>query len=347
MTVEVLVSALIALTATFLGGQFLMPLLLQSGFIARDINKKNRPVLPVGGGPILAFGFFFGVLALLFSLNYLTTANINIELVLIALVSVVAISFVGFLDDLIGGGVRTSKVNALKIAKNYTFFNGGIKQWQKPLLTLIAALPLIAINWGAPVINVPFIGGIQINQLIYAFLVIPAAVIFSANAFNMLEGLNGISVQMGLVAFLAIAIFAYHTQEYTAFAIATIFSGALIGYLYYGAYPAKILPGDSLTYFIGAGFAATIIIGNLQLLGILLIIPWIIEFALKARKHFHANSWGLLQRNGTLKSPHGQNIYSLTHLFLRTGRFKEWQITSLLTIIEIVIATLSLVLLWS
>lgn len=346
MTIEVLVAGFMGLVATLLGGQFLLPLLARGGFVAQDINKKNRPILPSSGGLILAFGFFIGVFSLLFALDYLTSANINVQLLLIALISVVAISFVGFLDDLTGGKVRTSKENAAMIAKNYVLFNGGIRQWQKPLLTLIAALPLMAINWGSPIISVPLIGNLQLSQLIYTFVVIPIAVIFSANAFNMLEGLNGISVQMGLVAFLALALFSYHIQSYTSFALATLFSGALMGYLYYGSYPAKILPGDSLTYLIGAGFAATVVIGNLQILGLLLLLPWFAEFVLKARKHFHASSWGLLQRDGRLRSPHGNNIYSLTHIFLRTGRFTEWQIVSLLTLVEAIIASLSLLFLW-
>lgn len=347
MTLEIIVAAVIAFLTTLVGGQFLIPILIQSGLVAQDINKKGRPLLPAGGGLVLALGFFFGILALLFALNYnLTSSNINVTLLLVTLVSVVAISFVGFLDDLTGSGVRTSKEDIAKIAKNYALFNGGLKQWQKPLLTLIAATPLMAINWGSPIINIPFLGGVQITQLIYTFIVIPIAMVFSANAFNMLEGLNGISVQMGLVAFAALAAFSYHIQAYTAFAISAIFTGTLFAYLYYGAYPAKMLPGDSLTYFIGAGFAATVIIGNMQILGIILLIPWFVEFALKARKRFHASSWGVLQKDGTLASPHGNKIYSLTHVFLRTGRFKEWQIVGMLTLVETIVATAGLILLW-
>ncbi len=346
MIVEVLVAAALGFVAVLLGGQFLLPILYQSGFRAQDINKKNRPILPASGGLVLALGFFVGIMAILFSVAFIEAANINVELLLVTLISVIAISFVGFLDDLLGSRIRTSKEDVKKIAENYSFFNGGIKQWQKPLLTLIAAVPLMVINWGTPVLNIPFIGNVAINQIVYTLIVIPLAVVFSSNVFNMLEGLNGISAQMGLVAFSALAIFSYHIQSYTAFAIATVMSGALLAYIYYGSYPAKILPGDSLTYLIGASFAATVIVGNMQVLGLLLLIPWIAEFFLKARKRFHANSWGLVQKDGTLKSPHGDKIYSLNHIFLRTGRFKEWQIVALLTLLEVVIAGLCLAALW-
>ena len=346
MILEIAVSALLAFVSVLVGGQLIMPILLQSNLVAQDINKKKRPMLPTSGGLILALGFFFGILALVFSANYIIGSDVNENLLLLTLISIVAISFVGFMDDISSNRIRTSKQSTLKMARDYVFFNGGIKQWQKPLFTLLGAIPLMVINFGSPIISVPLLGSITINQIVYALIVIPLAMVFSSNAFNMLEGLNGISVQMGLVAFVALSLFAYHIQSYTAFAVSLVFSGALLAYIYYGSYPAKILPGDSLTYIIGAAFAATVIIGNMQFLGLLLILPWLVEFILKARVRFHANSWGLIQNDGKLKSPHGKKIYSLTHLFLRTGRFSEWQIVSLLTVLEVVVASLSLLALW-
>ncbi len=346
MILEVLVSALAAFIVVIIGGQFLMPILTQSGLIAQDINKRNRPILPTSGGLILALGFFAGVLALMFSVDYIIGSVVNTEILLMTLISVIAIAMVGFLDDLMGGKVRSSKESLIKMTKNYAFFNGGVKQWQKPLLTLIAALPLIVINWGAPTIVIPLLGAVQINQILFTVIVIPVAVIFAANVFNMLEGLNGISTQMGLVAFVALGVFSFHTGAYTAFAIAAIFSGGLLAYVYYGSYPAKILPGDTLTYMIGGAFAATVLVGNMEPLGVILLIPWFAEFVLKARKRFHANSWGVVQKDGRLRSPHGNSVYSLTHLFLRTGKFREWQIVYMLTLVEVIIAALGLFVLW-
>ncbi|MEM0143827.1 MAG: UDP-N-acetylglucosamine--dolichyl-phosphate N-acetylglucosaminephosphotransferase, partial [Candidatus Parvarchaeum sp.] len=177
-------------------------------------------------------------------------------------------------------------------------------------------------------------------------ILIPIAVIFASNAYNMLEGLNGIAVQMGLVLFAAFSILSFHLQNYDGFAISVIMFSVLLGYLYYGKYPAKIIPGDSLTYLIGGAVAAVAIIGDMQLFAIFIMIPWIIEFILKARKRFHASSWGIIHNDGTLSSPYDDKIYSLTHLFLRKGKYKEWQIVLMLTFIEVVIAGIGLVIFW-
>ncbi len=345
MLLEILVSAILAFVATLVSAQFFIPILVRSNLVEQDINKKSRPILPASGGLILSFGILIGISALVFAVDHIIGFKLSVQDLFAVLIAVIVISAIGFLDDLAGSKIRTSRGNVEKIAKNYTLFNGGIKQWQKPILTLVASIPILILPLGGIQFYVPFIGEISINPLIYSIIIIPLAITFSSNAFNMLEGLNGISVQMSLVAFIAIAIYSYHVGSYTALSLSAIFIAILLGYLYYGKYPAKILPGDSLTYFLGAGFAATIIVGKIQLFGLILIIPWLIEFLLKARAKFHANSWGLLQPDGTLKSPH-EKIYSLTHVFMRVGHFKEWQIVLFLTLLEVVFSLIALLSLW-
>ena len=76
------------------------------------------------------------------------------------------------------------------------------------------------------------------------------------------------------------------------------------------------------------------------------MIAWIIEFILKSKKRFHASSWGIIHKDGTLSSPYGNKIYSLTHLFLRKEKYKEWQIALMLTLIEVIVSVISLVIFW-
>ena len=349
MLTELLISAVVSLISVLFAGRLISPLLVRAGLIAQDINKttvkKEHPKLPTGGGLILMVGIFVGVLVFIASMNFFTNASVNSEYLLLGLLSIIAASFVGFMDDITGSQIRTSHADVETMAKNYSLFNGGIKQWQKPLLTLIAALPLMAANFGTRLV-IPYLGTFVINPVIYILFLVPIGVVFLSNSFNMLEGLNGLSLQMSMVAFAALAIFAYHTGAYTAFSLAVLFFASAVGYTYYGLYPAKLLPGDSLTYMLGGGMAAVIILGDMGFVGIILAIPWILEFLLKARRRFHAHSWGILQKNGRLTSPHGRKIYSLTHLFLRTGKFKEWQIVQMFTVVEIIIAAIALFVAW-
>ncbi len=345
MLLEILISAVIAAVSAFISGKFIIPLLIRAGLVAQDINKIKRPILPASGGFLLIIGLFAGIMSLIAAFNYVIKADLSPEALLLGLSSIILISLIGFVDDLSGGKIRTSAADIKRIAKNYQIFNGGIKQWQKPLLTLIGAVPLMVLFFGSTV-YFPIIGNITINPIFYVIILIPLGVVFASNSFNMLEGLNGLAVQMGLVVFAAFSILAYHLQSYNGLALAIIMFSVLLGYLYYGKYPAKIIPGDSLTYLIGGAVAAVAIIGKMQVFAIFIMIPWIIEFFLKARKRFHASSWGLIQKDGRLRSLYGDKIYSLTHVFLRSGKYKEWQIVLMFTFIEALIAAVGLIIFW-
>ncbi len=346
MLLEVLVAGIIAFLGTFLSGFYFIPILVKIGMIETDINKRGKPFLPASGGLIAVFGLLLGEIALIFSLDYFVTANINVTFLLLSLISILIVTFIGFMDDMAGGKIRTSKVKIKALIKGYSEVGGGLKQREKLLLTLVGVLPLIAINFGPAILMIPHIGTIYFNQILFTFIIIPIVFLFSANVFNMLEGLNGLSLQMGLVAIIAMGILSFHYGDYTEFSLSALMSGALLAYLYYGSYPAKMLPGDSFTYFVGASFAVLAIVGSTKALAIILILPWLAEFILKARGRFHVHSWGVLQKDGTLSSPHGNKVYSLTHLFLRTGKFKEWQIVFIFTLVEVILALVGLVAFW-
>jgi len=68
-------------------------------------------------------------------------------------------------------------------------------------------------------------------------------------------------------------------------------------------------------------------------------IPFLIEFILKATSKFRAQSFGYW-KDGKIYSLHGNKIYSLTHLFTRTGKFTEKQIVVFIMLIELIFALL-------
>ena len=131
MLLEILLSAIVAAIATFISGKFIIPLLIRAGLVAQDINKEKRPILPSSGGFLLIIGLFAGIMSLIAAYNYIIKADFNPEALLLGLSSIIIISLIGFVDDLSGGKIRTSMTDIKRMAKNYSVFNGGIKQWQK------------------------------------------------------------------------------------------------------------------------------------------------------------------------------------------------------------------------
>ena len=86
--------------------------------------------------------------------------------------------------------------------------------------------------------------------------------------------------------------------------------------------------------------AAGVIIGSMEKVGIIVMIPFLIEAVLKARSGFKASSLGKLRPDGKLDPPYGRKIYSLTHLIMNLGKFTEKQIVLMMMIIQFVFAVI-------
>src|SRR5271170_4326506 len=134
----VILPALFSLVATVLAVKFIMSYYYNAGIIAADMNKENMRRLPGSGGIAVAFGLTIGILAYTFGASFLFQATISVSNILAASLAILLIAAVGFFDDLNVKSVRTDSTGK--------GVNRGLKQWQKPLLTILGALPLMAIN---------------------------------------------------------------------------------------------------------------------------------------------------------------------------------------------------------
>ncbi len=89
-----------------------------------------------------------------------------------------------------------------------------------------------------------------------------------------------------------------------------------------------------MTLFAGACVACAAIISSppLKTQGAILFAPMIAEFVLKSRSHFTAENYGVAAPDGRLR--YEGRIESITHLLLRRGRFREWEVVGILWGIE-------------
>lgn len=301
----------------------------RSGITGIDQQKKGKPKMATSGGVIVMVGMITGIFFFIWLNTFIFRYQINLVDLLAACCSIFLITFVGFVDDINVARylVKNKGIKDVRI---------GLKQWQKPLLTLPAAIPLVAVMVGDTTVNIPFFGLVDFG-IFYTLLIIPLAVVFVSNATNMLAGMNGLEAGLGFVSMLSLGIYSYFHGRIEASLIAFTLCLALLAFLKWNWFPAKILPGDSLTYLIGASYVSVVIIGNIEKFGIILFIPWIIEFFLKLRSKFKARSLGDLKENETLEAPY-KKIYSLTHVVMKLKKAKEREITLALIIFEILVA---------
>ena len=303
------------------------------GLVVKDQNKKDKPLVPISGGMAVLSGFFLGVMAFIFINTFFVEKGLNntvLMYLLSSLISIIMITFVGFIDDLM---IRDDQESS-----------SGLKQWQKPLLTLTAAIPLMVVNVGVSKIGLPFLGVVDIG-LIYPLILIPIGVVGAANMVNMLAGYNGMETGMGIVYIGMLGLFAivnvdgiFQNERYAASIIALIMFAALLCFYFFNKVPAKILPGDSLTYLLGGVLVSVAVIGNLEKAALILSIPFFIEFILKFRGNFKKQSYGYYYK-GKVKSLY-RKVYSIPHILTRTGKFTEREVAYALVFVELIFASI-------
>ena len=178
-------------------------------------------------------------------------------------------------------------------------------------------------------------------------IVIPIALSIGSNLTNMLAGLNGIESGLGVISLASLTIACIILSKYDVTIISMSMLGALIAFLYFNKYPAKIFPGDTGTLIIGATIVSIAFIGRVKLIALIVLMPNIIDAALK----FY--SAGVMERqqfsptqvndDGKLVRPE-QGFKSLIRLVLRRPIAEKdavkiiWGIGILFGVLGIVVA---------
>lgn len=209
---------------------------------------------PVGGG-ILVIGV---VVILTLVVFLLTRYSLNGQS-LVLIITILSFGLIGFLDD---------------IRKILTSFSGkyrGIKGRYLLLLqvvfaSLIAALLYFGVGFNN--IFVPIIGNVILGWL-YIPLAVFVIVAFS-NAYNISDGLDGLSSGLLMICLFAFLVVANSVLNQNLAIFVGIWIGALVAYLYFNVYPARIYLGDAGAF----GFGATLaVIGLLtgKILGLAVI----------------------------------------------------------------------------
>lgn len=297
-----------------------------AGIVGRDIMKTEETVVAEMGGPGVVVGFLMGVFFYIGLEIFVPPRLPGIIYILASLNTILIITLIGIFDTL------TALINRREGEGFFEQYKKvGIPRWLYFFIPLPAAVPLAAVNAGVSHMTLPFIGRVELG-LLYPLVLVPLAVLCCSNATNFLAGFNGLEAGMGLVLHLSLGAYAYTHGQRNAAMIALCFAAALLSFLRYNWYPAKVFPGD-LNYTIGAVSACVAVIGNMEKFAILCFTPYAVEAVLKALSGFEAESYGVLQSEGIVK-PRGDKIRGLTHLVMRLGDFTEPQVTLILVGLE-------------
>lgn len=309
---------LVSFATTFVVIPWLIPRLKKARLVGRDRNKEGYPEVPEMGGFGIVAGFIVGVL---FSIALTTfdilAVDIRLDFVLAGLSTILIMALVGIVDDLFV-----------------------MRQSVKALLPVFASLPLVAINVGVTHMVIPFFGEVNFGVL-FPLVLIPIVITGASNATNMLAGFNGLEAGLGVVMCATLGFVAYFIGSVEAVVVLFAMLGALVAFLYYNRFPARILVGDVGTLVVGAVVATSVILGNIEKVGLILMIPFFAELFLKMRGKFKVQSWCGI-KDGKLVCPKKSEVYGLGRLVMYlSGGITESMLVLVLVGVEVLFGLLA------
>ncbi len=195
-----------------------------------NIRNIHHVPVPRTGGLILCLTF----LSILFVADFPVFGfNVGIYIAWWHVLSVFLIFAVGFIDDLFTLGFQIRLILQLLIS---IFF--------------VVASGMYLTNYGF-LINFPAIFAIPFTVF---------CIMGVTNAYNIIDGLDGLSAGCGLIFFMQAAFLAYKYDSHSLILFAVLFAGCLLGFIIYNFPSAKIFLGDGGSYLIGFSIATMAII---------------------------------------------------------------------------------------
>ena len=228
-----------------------------------------------------------------------------------------AFGVIGFVDDY------------LKVVKKHS---DGLIAWQKLILEFVVTVffCIYMRELGISMeLRIPFMNGKLVDIGIFAIPLLFFAVLGTVNAVNFTDGLDGLASTVTIVY----ALFFVITSQLMDAGLHTAGAamiGALMGFLLYNAYPAKIFMGDTGSLALG-GFAVSMAYMLQMPLFILIVgIIYLCEIV------------SVMLQVTYFKATHGKRIFKMTpihHHFEKCG----WSETRIVAVFAIVTALASLV----
>jgi len=262
----------------------------QIGLAWEDMHKKDGSKKIAGSGGIVVFsGFILSILIYIAIITfYFGSTNYLINIFSLT-TSILIIGLVGFIDDLMG------------------WRKGGLSKKSRLILVLFAAIPLAVINAGESMMM-----GIEFG-LLYPLFFIPLGIAGASVSFNFIAGYNGLETSQGILILSALTIVTWLTGNSWLSLISLMMVFCLIAFYIFNKYPAKVFPGDILTYSVGALIAIIAILGNIEKIAVFFFIPYILETGLKLRGGLKKQSFAKINEKEGLEIPY-KKFYGLEHI---------------------------------
>ncbi|MEK6921504.1 MAG: glycosyltransferase 4 family protein [Nanoarchaeota archaeon] len=285
--------------------------------VGKDMHKPERTEVAELGGLCVVAGFLVSLLLFVATKIFIYQTNENILFLFAAMTAILIATMIGFVDDILGWKI-------------------GLRVRYKIALTFFISLPIVVINAGHSAMNLPVLGTVDFG-LLYPLLLVPIAIIGTSNGFNMIAGYNGLEAGQGIIILITLTVITYISGNTYLSLMASCMVAAIAAFYFYNMYPAKIFPGDTFTYAVGALIGIIAVLGDIEKYALILFTPYFMEFVLKARGNLVKESFAVVKEDGFLENKY-EKWYGLEHVvidFLRKIKGKATEQEVVYTIFAI------------
>jgi len=239
-----IVSCIVAFVVVFVMTPPLIKILEKRNFAVKDMNKKEEVMVVRPGGPAIIAGIIASEIVLYVFLQ--------MNEILAILITTSAAFLIGYVDDrkVMGG-------------------------WFKPVALAVSAIPIIVLGVYDSNLAFPLFGEVQIPALYLALIIFMIPI--TGNTINSIDVLNGVASGFMVIASFSLSICLFIVQNYEIAIVSLPLGFVSLAFYKYHKIPSKIFPGDSGALTLGAMYGAIAIVGGVEILAAVALLPAVIN----------------------------------------------------------------------
>ena len=244
LLVPIIISCAVAFVMVFVMTPPLIKILEKRNFAVKDVNKKENIMVVRPGGPAIIAGIIASELVLY--------AFLQMNEILAILITTSAAFVIGYVDDrkVMGG-------------------------WFKPVALAISAIPIIALGAYDSNLAFPLFGTVQIPALYLVLIIFMIPI--TGNTINSIDVLNGVASGFMVIASFSLSICLFIVQNYEIAIVSLPLGFVSLAFYKYHKIPSKIFPGDSGALTLGAMYGAIAIVGGVEIIAAVALLPAVIN----------------------------------------------------------------------
>ena len=244
LIIPAIISCILAFVVVFLFTPSLIKFLEKYNFTVKDVNKKGIVMVARPGGISIILGIIVS--------EFVLYAFLQLNEILAIIFTTFAAFLIGYVDDrkVMGG-------------------------WFKPVTLAFAALPIIFFGVYDSNLSFPLFGDVQIPLLYFGLIIIIIPI--SGNTINSIDVLNGVASGFMIIASFTLSICLFILQNYEIAIVSLPLGFVSLAFYKYHKIPSKIFPGDSGALTFGTMYGVIAIIGGVEIIAAIALLPAIIN----------------------------------------------------------------------